>query len=114
MTRKRWIVMAGMLATCVCVTLGVLAMLPPRRGVTPADIARIENGMTRTEVERILGDPGMSLRSSIYGEYQGQTIWFDPQTGTMVVVDFSEHNRVVEISWEPETFRQKLKRLLHL
>src|SRR5262249_43999136 len=44
MTKKRWIVLTGMLAACVYLTLAVLALLPPRPGVTPANIERIEAG----------------------------------------------------------------------
>src|SRR5262249_15428976 len=58
MTKKRWIVLAGMLAACVCLTLAVLAMLPPRPGVTPSNIERIKDGMTLEEVEKVLGGPG--------------------------------------------------------
>ena len=109
MTKKRWIVLAGMLAACVCLTLAVLALLPPPPGVTWPNIERINDGMTRAEVETILGGPGESLmQNSIM-------IWFNPQTKTNVIVYFDDANRVIGKDWgPPETFMQKLQRLLHL
>jgi len=127
MTKKRWIVLAGMVAACVCLTLAVLALLPPRPGVTPANIERIEDGMTRAEVEKILGGPGESLGSYlahyptspliIMGgkKYRGASVWRHPHDGTFVAVYFFPDNRVTgRQSAQPETFRQKLCRLLRL
>jgi hypothetical protein len=74
MTKKRWIVLAGVLAACVCLTLAVLALLPPRRGVTLANIERIEKGMTLAEVEKILGGPGERFFSDpLSGHYEAAT-----------------------------------------
>jgi len=43
MTRKRrYLISAAVLVACVCIALGVLAMLPPRPGLTKANIDRIE------------------------------------------------------------------------
>jgi len=111
MTKKRWIVLAGILAACVCLTLAVLALLPPRPGVTPANIERIEDGMTRAEVETILGGPGESLGSYLARyptspliirggtKYRGATVWHHPHDGTYVTVYFDRDNRVVRKDW---------------
>jgi hypothetical protein len=112
MTKKRWIVVAGILAACVCLTLGVLAMLPPRPGVTPANIERIEDGMTLAEVEKILGGPGPDF---ISGRAAKILAWNNPHYGTWVHVVFDCDNRVIGKVWEsPETFLQRVQRLLHL
>jgi hypothetical protein len=58
MNRRRLFVIAGMLMTCVVLTLGALAMLPPRPGVTKANFNRIKKGMTKPEVSAILGKSG--------------------------------------------------------
>ena len=50
MTKKRLLLIACLPLT-VAVTLGVLAMLPPRPGVTKTNFGRMEIGMTRVEVE---------------------------------------------------------------
>jgi hypothetical protein len=124
MTKKRWIVLAGMLAAGGCLTLAVLALLPPRPGVTRANFERIEHGMTLEEVEKILGGEGpdspvlgpldMNMKTS--GPVT-ELHWVHPDRTTLVAVDFDGDNRVVrKWYWEesPPTFMQKLKRLLHL
>jgi hypothetical protein len=127
MTKKRWIVLAGMLAACVGLTLAVLALLPAGPGVTPANIERIENGMTQAEVEEILGSPGMLGRPwvafpsdwgpvpPINAERVTMCLWDNPHDGINVAVFFDRDNRVTgRMSGPPETFLQKLRRLLHL
>ena len=59
MTKKRLALLA-VLPLTVAVIVGVLAMLPPRPGVTKADFDRIMEGMDRTEVEAIFGKPPLS------------------------------------------------------
>jgi hypothetical protein len=125
MTKKRWIVLAGMLAACVCLTLAVLALLPPRPGVTLANIDRIENGMTRAEIEKLLGGAGVELSDwvplrTINAACVTVVAWDHPHDGTHVAVYFDRDNRVIGKDWKewgpgpPETFLQKLQRLLHL
>jgi len=127
MTKKRWILLAGILAACVCLTLAVLAMLPPRPGVTLANIERIEKGMTLAEVEKILGGPGKRFDSDPLGWYDPATntywsrrsiidatrtvvVWGRPHQGTCVAVSFNrDNNRVREKNWSPRaTFLQEL------
>jgi hypothetical protein len=51
-------VLAGaMLAICIGVVSGAIIMLPARPCLSKANFDRIEMGMTREEVERILGQP---------------------------------------------------------
>jgi hypothetical protein len=113
MTKKRCIVLAGLLAIGVCLTLAVLALLPPRLGVTQANTARIEDGMTRQEVETILGGEG------IHGYYPlngcNIVVWSHPRNDTWVRVFFDDDNRVTAKEWGPqETYFQKLCNLFHL
>jgi hypothetical protein len=57
MTRKyRYLACAGILAACVCLTLGIYALLP-QQGVTKGNFDRIEKGMTMAQVKAILGEP---------------------------------------------------------
>jgi hypothetical protein len=124
MTKKRWVVLAGMLVACVCLTLAVLALLPPRPGVTPANFERIEDGMTHEEVEKILGGPGVEIDrlEYVFWTSPAQTArisvlaWEHRYDGTYLTVRFDRHNRVIQKDWaqSPPTFMQKLKRLLHL
>jgi hypothetical protein len=127
MTKRRWVVLVGLLAVGVCLTLAGLALLPPRPGVTQANFDRIEDGMTREEVERILGGPGRLVAKN--GEIMGGPgaafvmngnlfLWDNPRNDTIVSVSFDDANRVIGKDWKdwgpPETFLQKLQRLLHL
>jgi hypothetical protein len=125
MTKKRWIVLAGMLEACVFLTLVVPALLPPRPGVTRANFERIEDGMTPEEVEMILGGP----RDSILGfprpeEWIGPSPeglaakkdpyvirWYHPRSNAIAVVKFDDHDGVIGKSWNPgysKTFFQQL------
>jgi hypothetical protein len=119
MTKKRWIVLAGLLAVCIALTLAVFALLAARPGVTPANIERIQDGMTRAEVEQILDGPGVSR-----GEIGDATLlaWHNPHDGTHVGVYFDPDNRVIGKNWArkeinrvaPDSFLQELRRLLRL
>src|SRR5436190_14192317 len=62
MTKKRLLLIAT-LPLAIGVTLGVLAMLPPGTGVTKANFDRINEGMTREDVEAIFGGPSAGLRT---------------------------------------------------
>jgi hypothetical protein len=55
MRKNRWLLLGLLLASIVGVVLLVLALLPPSPGVTKVNFDRIEVGMTRAEVEVILG-----------------------------------------------------------
>jgi hypothetical protein len=138
MTKKRWIVDAGLLAASVCLTLGVLAVLSPRPGVTLANIECIEKGMTLAEVEKILGGPGKRYDSDplfghvfydAWGNEGWQSgphlidasrtvfVWGRPHEGTCVAVSFDrESNRVREKNWLPRrpSFFQRLFNSLRL
>jgi outer membrane protein assembly factor BamE (lipoprotein component of BamABCDE complex) len=129
MTKKRWIVLAGILAACVCLTLAVLALLPPRPGVTEANVERIEDGMTREEVEALLGGPGVSLGSYLAHwyppspkalapakKYHAGVLWQHPRSNASVIVIFDERERVVRKQWiaSQQTFVEKLYSLFGL
>jgi len=55
MSRRRFIILSIGALAVVCIGLGILAMLPPRPGVTKANFDRIEKGMTQSEVNDIFG-----------------------------------------------------------
>jgi hypothetical protein len=63
MTKRCWFLFAGSLVACVCLVLGaglwILPELQPPVFYVPREkFASIEEGMTETEVEAILGQPG--------------------------------------------------------
>jgi outer membrane protein assembly factor BamE (lipoprotein component of BamABCDE complex) len=60
MAKKKRLLLIASLPLTIALTLGVLAMLPPPPGVTKANFDRIQEGMTRAEVEEIFGKPPLS------------------------------------------------------
>jgi hypothetical protein len=71
MTKKKSLPLIAILPLSIAVTLGILAMLPLRPGVTKANFDRIEKGMTLAEVEEIFGTKGempitISGRRTVY------------------------------------------------
>jgi hypothetical protein len=54
---KRYLALAGLVAGLGCVVMVILAMLPPRPGVTRSNLDRVEVGMKWKDVEAVFG-PG--------------------------------------------------------
>ena len=91
------------------VTLGVLAMLPPRPGVTKANFDRIEKGMTKAQVEEIFGREGVPL-------WTPRALLWASDDGSEVEVDFGVVGCVQTKIWvgSNETILDKIRRWLHL
>jgi hypothetical protein len=68
MPKKRLLLIASFPFT-IALTLGVLAMLPPSPGVTKANFDRIKEGMTKAEVEEILGGPAETKTPTTVGNW---------------------------------------------
>ena len=114
MTKKRrYLISAGLLAACVGLALGVLAMLPPRPGVTKANFDRIKNGMTLTELEAIFGGEPNQFVFSSKGTCIGRG-WIGPDEAYVYLTVSNES--VTEKQWfvSTETFAERLRRWLHL
>ncbi len=109
MTKKRLLLIAS-LPLVIVVTLGVLAMLPPRPGVTKANFDRIEKGMTRAEVEQIFDGKGEMAR--LHAIVEGN---WGADDGSFAIIEFLE-GCVVRKSWHDsdETILDKIRRWLHL
>ena len=113
MTKKRWIVLAGLLAACVCLTLAVLAMRPARPGITRPSFERIKIGMTLEDVEKILGCAACD--AGAMGLEGPRRVWIHPHNETTVVIYFDRNDRVTSKSLSvPVTFLKKLQRWLGL
>ncbi len=115
--KKRYLISAGVLAVCVCLTLAVLAMFPARPikpGVTRVNIHRIEIGMTRAEVEAVLGrggsptgGPHLTLNGS-----KAFTWWGEHGT---ISLAFDDDGRVKAKQWDDRpsgTIPQRITRWL--
>ena len=116
MTRRRTLLLASLIAASVCVGLAVLAMLPPRPGVTKANFDRIEVGMQIEEVECILAGPGFSIDKLITRDEAGSgIILWQHSDGSMVMI-WPADKVVAKKKWVPsqETLLNKIRRWLHL
>lgn len=112
MTKKRLLLFA-VLPVTVAGILGVLAMLPPRPGVTKANFDRIQEGMNVQEVELLLGGPGLPFHGFL-DRPRGIFVWQadDDSIALVEIVDDS----VTSKTWQPstESITDKIHRWLHL
>jgi hypothetical protein len=130
MTKKRrYLICAAILAACVCIALGGLALLPPGASVTKANFDRLEKRMTRADVEKLLGEPtgGYLLGGSFSTSEDHEYRWCD--NDGIASIRFAknpndEHapyappgmsDQILDLHWESsETFTDKFRRLLRL
>ena len=125
MTKKRLLLIGGFLAACVCLLLGVGAVMPTGPGVTKANFDRIQVGMTKPEVRAIFGRSEAFIapasgevpvaNNENWGAADGSyaSIWFSGG----IPDDLEEEDyRVVSMTWHEssETPFQKIRRWLHL
>ncbi len=87
--RKRWRWVAAALAgLAVVLAVGVVALWPESDRITLWNYQRLQGGMTRAEVEEILGPPGdfrTETKSPVYGPK-----WLkEPRTAEMWLTDDS-------------------------
>jgi hypothetical protein len=115
--KRRFLILAAGLVAFVGLVLGVLAMLPPRIGVTKANFDRIEIGMTRAEVGEILGSLGSDKDSRhFYAEHkllvrwEGDWVRMDAVFENGVVCDKSFYNEPLETFGEKMRYWFGLKR----
>jgi hypothetical protein len=114
MTRKRrYVISAAILAACLGIILGVLAMLPPQPGVTKANFDRVKIGMAWAEVDEIFGQAA-SERSTLGGGLSNLAS-YGGDHGASAHIDYCD-DVVTRKEWidSTETFVGKLRRWLHL
>jgi hypothetical protein len=108
MTRKRrYLISAAVLAACVCIVFGVLAMLPAS-SVNKENFDRIQDGMTQEEVKAILGEPRPYPIAGI-------SFWIC-DGGAELYIAFDDQKNVKDKLFVPsnETLTDKLRRWLNL
>ena len=119
MTTKKRILLIAALPLAIVVTFGVLALLPPRPGITKANFDRIQAGMKKTEVEQIFGGKGKSspfralvVRRDFDG---GAVMCWDSDIGSWAGILFVDEC-VLEKQWHNsnETILDRIRRWLHL
>jgi hypothetical protein len=88
MKKKWWIIAAATIAGCIGLALVIPALRPPRPGVTKENFDRIEIGMTRADVEAILGEPNI-----------WPPVW-ESDLGDEAQIEFDHQFRVKEKHWD--------------
>jgi hypothetical protein len=122
MTKKRLILVVALPFAAIAMTVAVLAILPPRPGVTKANFDRIQEGMTRAEVEEIFGGP--SSEDVVISTKDGKMIITFDQPRVkgwgaddgLAVIEFDEKGKTKEKSWSglPLSLFDRIRRWLHL
>jgi hypothetical protein len=113
MTKKRLLLFGGFLAACVCLPLGVVTVMPDDGpGVTKANFNRIEKGMTKAEVEKIIGKDSTPIGG--WGIHTALECW--PSNDGATACIYFENERVTDMRWfdSPHSFLVKIRRWLHL
>lgn len=95
MKRRHWM-LAGFLATGICLTLFTLAMLPPRAGVTKANFERIKIGMSEGEVWEIFGK---KEPAGAYPRANGSGVVWDNDDGSSATIEFDLDFIVRKTNW---------------
>jgi hypothetical protein len=103
MTRKRLLAICGALGILVFMVLVLLTVIPPRPGITKRNFDRIQQGMTKAEVEALLGgQAGYSHADESMGNML--EAWSEPDR-RFVFVWFHE-GRVSKKKWQgPQALR---------
>jgi hypothetical protein len=120
MTKLRWLAVAGILV-CLGLALPFTLPTPPLvPGVTKANFCRIQEGMTKAEVEMLLGRQGSSSIRFIEGTERGPSppneckAWIEDKF--VIGVSFNQDGIVIDKEWCDlrEGAFQQLCRWLHL
>ena len=113
-------VLESILAVAVCLTLIILALLPPRPGVTKANFDRIGEGMTLEQVNAILGphpDVDITLEPLDTPEHKVHEFrlrWYG--SDGVIHVDFGADSICIGKHWNdsPRTLSEIVRQWLHL
>src|SRR5262245_54503302 len=105
--RKKWWLAISLLMLSI-VGAGVFFLTPPAPGVTYANFSRLEQGMTRSQVEACLGKPNEGPGSQIgpMGEPDRFAVLNEPgwsnwqnEAGDFVSVKFDGDDRANVMTW---------------
>ena len=110
MTKKHLMVAVAILAACAPLVLAVLAILPPRPGISKANFDRITVGMSKAEIQEILGgaasitSPGGKTYTQLAGIHGNRTpdgllhqVW-GGDTGVAIIA-FDAQELAVHTHW---------------
>jgi hypothetical protein len=102
---NRWLLFGLLLASIVGIVLVVLALVP-RAGISKENFDRIQNGMTRAEVEAIFGGPPS------WTPVGNRAEWANNGAYDCATIDFDDNGRVVRTAWQDLDDRPFVEKLL--
>jgi hypothetical protein len=114
--RKRLILATVALSVAVYIVLTVLALQPPRHGLTKANFDRVEDGMSLLDVETIFGGMPRYGNQSPQGQLYFTWVW-QGDDGAGAIITVFGNKGVTHKQWIPpseETFLDKIRRWLRL
>jgi hypothetical protein len=100
--KRRYLISAAVLAACVCIVIGVLAMLPPQTGVTKANFDRIEKGMTEKTVEEMFGG-----ECQTFWRYETRVFFGHPATKQDILTWIGEDRSRATIVFDQDRLTKK-------
>ena len=109
MPKRRLLLLVGLTIAAVAVPV-VLALLP-HPGVTKANFDRVQNGMTKAEVNQFLG-----VERAFAGDFDGSMAIWDGDDGSKAIIQFHADGSAYIKEWRPstESITDKFRRWLHL
>ncbi len=108
MTRTRYLTAAGLLFALACAGLVATLMLSARLGVKKESCDQIKQGMTKSEVEEILGVPDFECPPAGVRSFAWRA-----DNGDLMSLTFDARDRMVyRYWWRHETMSDKIRRWL--
>lgn len=92
MSRKRWIALGAFAVAIPLLVVGALHFLSSERRVTRENLARVKLGMSRAQIENILGDSadGIGPKQHWIGDDGDETL--------IVTIEFDDDGRAIDSS----------------
>jgi SmpA / OmlA family len=104
MSKKCWFAIVVVFVLAVASAIGIPALWPPTPGVTYSNFSQLQTGMTREQVEALLGTPNTERSREdwppIGFPVLNETGWTTWQDGDdFASVHFDQENRVTRMTW---------------
>jgi len=108
MSKKWWAAIVALFALAAVLAIAIPALVPPTPGVTYANYSRIEAGMTRAQVEALLGKPNSNERFVFFGfggvlrtidTNDASWVHWQSKAGDQLSIDFDTNDCVRATTW---------------
>ncbi|HZZ77091.1 MAG TPA: hypothetical protein VFE62_01150 [Gemmataceae bacterium] len=106
--KNRWLMLVLLSIMTGCVVVVIVALwLTPVSGVTKENFDRIEVGMTRAEVEVILGSKAIARIRQRRDIFCFGNFWRDAESGAEAGIEFDAEDHVRGKEWWPGVLDQR-------